>query len=328
MLVSVLIPFTKIDKYLLEAIESLEPEIINQKEVILIYDDEQIENINKLKRIVKNLDNVKIVYSRQKGISHCLNIGIKNSSGQFIGRLDSDDLIIPGRFEKQIGYLIENSDCAVVGGQVEFIDSEGQFLRVSKLPAEVNKNLLKGCFIFHPTVLMRKIVLDSEGGYRNLFCADGKCVAEDYELWLRISKNYRLHNLESPVLKYREHSNQSSRTNKDGVSLATWLLRYMHVFSISENIIQTLYKSDDVTMIGEKVLEKFRNNYLDIDEKNFLLIDILIYFALNENLKFKNKTLLLYGFFKINPYYIIKYFLGEIYTIQSWIKVHHRFQKI
>ena len=323
MLVSILIPFTKIDKYLIEAIESIESELINQKEIILIYDDEKIENLDLLNGKIKKLDKVKVVYSAQKGISNCLNLGIQLSTGQFIARLDSDDLVLPGRFEKQVAYLTENSDCAVVGGQVEFINSEGQFLRTSKLPLDVNINLLKGCFIFHPTVLMRRAVLVSEGGYRNLFCAAGKYIVEDYELWLRLSKNYRLHNLNSLVLKYREHSNQSSRINQDRVSLATWLLRYMHIFNTSEVSVKTLFESEDVALIGENVLEKFRNGYLDIDVKKTLLFDIVIYFAFNKNLMFKKKISLLYRFFLIDPYNLFKHFLREIYTIQLWTKVHH-----
>jgi hypothetical protein len=103
----------------------------------------------------------------------------------------------------------KHPEVGVVGGAIEVINARGKSLVTYRHPIkdrEIKSALLdRGSVLCHPTVLMRKDVLVSVGGYRKIVVD-----AEDYDLWLRIGDRFQLANLETVVLKYRRHADQVS----------------------------------------------------------------------------------------------------------------------
>jgi hypothetical protein len=148
------------------------------------------------------------VSSNAKNISDVLNLGISLSEYELIARMDQDDISLPGRFASQLAYMTANPTVAMVGGQVLLIDPKGVKIGTAHYPISSTEifQLLpyKNCFA-HPAVMYRKTVVNSVGGYLEDFP-----FAEDYFLWLRLSKVAELGNINEYVLKYRIHGSQIS----------------------------------------------------------------------------------------------------------------------
>ncbi|MHC1732039.1 MAG: glycosyltransferase family 2 protein [Bacteroidales bacterium] len=123
--ISVIMPTRNAEKYLKEAIDS----ILNQKfsdfEFIIIDDNSIDHTIN----IINSYhdDRIKIYSGECRGISAALNLGIKKSSGEYIARMDADDISLPERFEQQINFLEQNPDIGICGTRVFTLSSNEHY---------------------------------------------------------------------------------------------------------------------------------------------------------------------------------------------------------
>lgn len=208
--VTVLMPVYNGEKYLGEAIESILNQTFTNFEFLIIDDgstDNSVEIINSYndKRIifVKNDKNLKLPTT--------LNKGIKLAQGEYIARMDCDDISVPDRLEKQVNYLDNHLDVGICGSRYEVLD-EGI---VRELPLDyelIKARLLFHCVIKHPTVMMRKFVLNQNNLYYQ------NTVLEDFDLWIRCSKVTKIINLPEPLLKCRYHEEQVTAVFKEEIS--------------------------------------------------------------------------------------------------------------
>lgn len=141
-------------------------------------------------------------------LSFNLNYGICFAQGEYIARMDSDDLSKVDRLEKQLEYFLKNQLLDVLGTQAQFINGNGVKSGITKLPLE-NENIRRQMFlktsIYHPTVMYKKsTILKFKGYLGGLFC-------EDLGLWARMARdqNVVFGNLAETLLEYRIHENQS-----------------------------------------------------------------------------------------------------------------------
>ncbi len=137
---------------------------------------------------------------KNRGIEHALNHGltwILERGYQYVARLDAGDIALPSRFAKQLTFLEEHPEYALVGGQVRFVDREGREIFRERFPMhhdDIRRIMhARSCFI-HPAVMMRAEVLREVGLYSDRFKA-----AEDYELFFRITRRFKVANLEEYV---------------------------------------------------------------------------------------------------------------------------------
>jgi len=213
--ISVILPVYNGEKYLTEAIDSILSQTYRDFELIIINDcsfdgtSEILSSYTDARiRIVNNSSNLKL--------SRSLNKGIELSQGQFIARMDADDISLPERFEKQIAFLESHPDIGAVGCQVKKIDEDGKFIR--NLLRETRPEVIKWGLFFgpplaHPSVMMRATVIKSAGGYSNDTLA-----AVDYECWTRLIKVTKFSNLPEFLFLYRVHpENMSSKHRLDQV---------------------------------------------------------------------------------------------------------------
>ncbi|WP_038055508.1 glycosyltransferase [Thermus amyloliquefaciens] len=138
---------------------------------------------------------------RNMGIEHALNHGLRwilEKDYRYVARLDAGDLCYPGRFFRQREFLEKNPQYALVGGQVRFVDDSGRDLFREKFPTEhedISRIMhARSCFI-HPAVMLRVSALQEVGFYSDRFPA-----AEDYELFFRLTKRFKVANLPDAVL--------------------------------------------------------------------------------------------------------------------------------
>lgn len=118
------------------------------------------------------------------GLGNALKLGVENAKYDICARMDSDDICLPDRFEKQLAYLEEHPDCDIVGGQMtEFIDSPDNIVGRREVPLtneEIYEFMKSRCALNHVTVMFRKKAVLKAGNYQDWFWN------EDYYLWVRM----------------------------------------------------------------------------------------------------------------------------------------------
>ena len=192
------------ERYVEEAITSVLKQSFSDFEFI-ICNDCSTDGSENIIRQFADRDN-RIVYIKNEknlGLAASLNVCLTKATGEYIARMDSDDCSLSDRFEKQVRFLDENPWCAVLGGQVAYMNGKGVVYTESANPIHITKkDVIKRVCVAHPTVMVRKSVIEEAGGY-----TVGPLTrrTEDYDLWCKIvEKGYHLHNLQDVVLKYRQ----------------------------------------------------------------------------------------------------------------------------
>lgn len=145
---------------------------------------------NDLKKIVDEFNDSRIVvYKNEKnmGLIYSLNKAISKAKGEYLVRMDTDDYSYPNRIEQQYNYIKEHPQYAVVGMRCDYFDGNKIYGTSSKSGEITKKDLLLGVPITHPTVIMKKDIIEKVGGYQDFH----RC--EDYALWIELfSQGYKL----------------------------------------------------------------------------------------------------------------------------------------
>lgn len=118
------------------------------------------------------------------GLGNALRLGVENALYDIVARMDSDDICLPDRFEKQLRYLEQHSECDIVGGQMtEFIGDASNIVGKRVVPEDneaIYKFMKSRCALNHVTVMFRKKTVLRVGNYQDWFWN------EDYYLWVRM----------------------------------------------------------------------------------------------------------------------------------------------
>jgi glycosyltransferase involved in cell wall biosynthesis len=144
---------------------------------------------------------IRLVTQDNTGLTKALNEGIKLCRGEFIARIDADDLSMPQRLEKQLAFLEKNSEVGILGAAYIEIDDKGNILFKKTCHLEDNqlrKILIKYNPFCHTSIMIRKSIFEKIGLYDESFT-----YAQDYELWFRVAKYYKLANLSQFLSKRR-----------------------------------------------------------------------------------------------------------------------------
>lgn len=219
--VSVIMPAYNAEKYIKEAMESILSQTFRDFEFIVLNDCSRDET----EAIIQSFDDPRIVYvknDRNMGVAGTLNRGLGMAEGQYIARMDADDISLPARLEKQVQYLDAHPDVAVLGTNVEIFDENGVISTgwSSTDPEQMKVDLLFSCGLAHPSVMMRKSVVQELGGYDLDF--EG---LEDYQLWCRVAKRHGVTTLPNLLFRYRVHSAQVTKNPSTKYLNRLWALK-------------------------------------------------------------------------------------------------------
>lgn len=206
---SLILPVYNGQEYLSEAIESVLSQSFTDFELIIINDG----STDSSGEIIRALSDARIRYFEQsnKGLAVTLNRGIALARGEYVARQDQDDICLPSRFEKQVAFLDANLDVGMVGTAAEIWVGNERTSRYLKHPvddASLTFGLLFDNHFVHSSVTIRRAVFESVGGYAE----DLRQPPEDYELWSRVMRAYKLANLPDVLMVYREVQGSMSRT--------------------------------------------------------------------------------------------------------------------
>lgn len=151
-------------------------------------------------------ERVRIVRTENRGVGAALGLGVTRARGEYIARMDADDIAAPNRLERQLAAMEAMPDVGVIDSGVHLMDRAGRPLPDDDAEpfatrAERRWRLMWRNAVVHPTVMMRRSALERAGAnYRP------QVIAEDYDLWLRLLPHTEFHRLPERLLWYRRHS--------------------------------------------------------------------------------------------------------------------------
>jgi glycosyltransferase involved in cell wall biosynthesis len=153
---------------------------------------------------------IRAIHRENKGLVISLNQLVNEARAPLIARMDADDICLPERFEKQIAFMAANPDHGVLGTWTADIDEHGDPYKVDGEDHPTSyedfvSRIGKGSLICHPSVVMRRDIVLSVGGYHAAF---QHC--EDFDLWLRLANVTKLCSLPERLVRYRHWANQVS----------------------------------------------------------------------------------------------------------------------
>ena len=269
--ISVIMPvYNTKGEYLKEAIESILNQTFQDFEFLIIDDGSDRETAYILQQYANYDTRIRIINKGHNGLSKALNIGIENAKGEYIARMDSDDISLPDRFAEQIKYFDRHSEISVLGTWIETFPRT----KIIKHPANPKYiDFLCGCVIAHPSVMFRKKDL---GKYNLNYSLDYAC--EDYELWSRAIKYLNFANLQHVLLRYRMHNENLSThskvpedTLKVQCNMLDFLTNDINVKRKLNNIVQ-----NKRTKLIEKIFSV--KNSVDKKYKNLIILGITFKF--------------------------------------------------
>jgi glycosyltransferase involved in cell wall biosynthesis len=209
-LISVIMPVYNGMPYLKQAVKSILEQSYKNFELIIVDDKSTDGTYLFLKKIkdkrVKILSN-----SKNLGIARSLNRAINNSRGQYIARMDADDISVGNRLDVQLKFLQDDSSIGICGSFAYLINEKGATIGSKKFPSkdhEIKKALNFYSPIIHPTFFAKASFFKKLSGYNPDFD-----YAEDYELLMRAANTYKMANVPEYLLLWRLWGKRRSRLN-------------------------------------------------------------------------------------------------------------------
>jgi glycosyltransferase involved in cell wall biosynthesis len=201
--VSIILPVYNGEAYILKAVNSMLRQTFADFECIIIDDcstDQTVELVNTLQDNRIKL----IVKPNNTGYVKSLNMGIQLATGTYIARMDADDIALPERLGKQVDYLDNHPETAVVATKIKLMDENDTLTgdwkndQLTHTAKDIVQYLPKGNCICHPSIMARKEILDKYPYDTNQYGS------EDWDLWLRLTADgYRIEKLPDVLLQYR-----------------------------------------------------------------------------------------------------------------------------
>ncbi len=213
-LVSVIISAYNCEKYIEESINSILNQTYKNIEILLVDDNSTDNTVKKIKKVIQGKKNVKFIQNTKNlGLTKNLNKLIEISNGEYIARMDADDVSDLTRIEKQVQYLINNPKITIIGSFGKYINERNELEEYKKMPIsndEIVKIMPKVNPIIHPSVMYRKNEIVRIGMYDERFKK-----VQDYDLWFRaMSNNLKFYNIPEALILLRRDRNYNKRKSK------------------------------------------------------------------------------------------------------------------
>ena len=307
-LVSFIISVYNGEAYIERCIKSIFNQTYQNLEIIII-DDCSTDSTNLILKNLSYQSKIKINLIKNSinlGLTKSLNIAANIARGEWLARLDADDISKKDRIKNQINFAIKNSQYSIIGSSCDFINREGKYLFSKNYPSEHYqiKSVLEkaGAFFPHSSVIIKKDVFSELGGYNPYMK-----YSQDYELWLRASARFKIFSIKKKLVSVRIHDNRISSHNKGNNQLiysracliAYWLtkdhmINYSSIYSKEKwkkylfNV--SFYLSKDSYYIGrqsyieivkdftmDKIFSKLKDFILNFKNLFFYIIKFILY---------------------------------------------------
>lgn len=208
--VSIIMGIYNCENTLDEAIQSLLDQTNQQWKLIMCDDGSKDNTYKKAKSYAEQYENIILIQNdKNMGLNYTLNHCLEYVDTEYVARMDADDISLPTRLEKEINFLDDHHEYAIVSTPMIYFDEHGYF-RVGKGNGEVIKSdFIKGTPFCHAPCMVRSEAYRKVKGYT---VAEKLLRVEDYHLWYKMYLNgYRGYNLKEPLYKMRDDRNAKNR---------------------------------------------------------------------------------------------------------------------
>lgn len=256
MLISILLPVYNSEKTISETINSLLCQTVQDFELIIINDASNDSSED----VIMSYSDTRIRYYRNEknmGLIYTLNRGIRLAEGKYIARMDSDDIALPTRLEKQLEVMEKYPEIIVCGTGIETF---GNVNKRRKILYPEHDKQLKECLIrrscfAHPTVLIRRSVL-----VNNNLCYDkGYRHAEDYKLWIDLSDFGAFYNIPEVLLYYRMSETQITSSHKEEVANISKYCRREYISKLFKDDVLDKEIANGITLKTIRRVRKYHS---------------------------------------------------------------------
>ena len=245
-LISVAMPVYNGDRFLAKAISSILAQTFADFELIII-DDGSTDSSFQVSREYQERDaRIRLISRESRGLSTTLNEIIDLARGKWIARMDSDDISLPHRFERQLEWL-EQTGADICGSWVKFFGlAHKRILKHPQTDDAIKMALLFGCPFAHPTVMMKSELA------RQLRYDDAWETCQDYDLWERAARaKWQMTNVPEVLLLYRQHEAQISAAKSAKQQDLTQKIRRRYGQFLSESMRLNKDLIDEVLKLRE-----------------------------------------------------------------------------
>jgi wbfO protein len=257
--VSVVMSVYNAEKYLDDAIQSILKQTYKNFEFVIINDGSNDRSLEIIKKYKNEDDHIILISRENRGLISSLNEGIAKARGEYIARMDADDISLPFRIEKQLQVMEHDKNIVVCGSWINIFgeNTNEKVARYFEHDKQIKANLLVSCCFAHPSVMIRKDALTNN----NILYDERFKNAEDYYLWTQLAKVGKFYNIPEILLKYRFLETSITRlSDRD--------------FSKRYNILKDIFK------------EALKAVDLNITEE-----DMKIHFIISDNARIKNNKI-------------------------------------
>ena len=258
-LVSVVMPVYNAGDFLVESIQSILNQTYKNFEFIII-DDASTDNSWEIMKKFKKSDSRIRIFQLEKnvGVSQTVKLAIEKAKGDFLARMDADDIAHPQRLEKQVNYLLKNTKTVAIGTQCKLIDKKGQTIGQKKFPtkfADIYKYIFTFVPLQQPTLMINKTKLPKNFEYYY----DSLDTAEEVELLFKLFLYGKVKNLKEKLHSYRLHDKNTSLKNLKRTFLLTLISRFRAILKYRYRptllgLISTLIQSLIVLLLPAKMI--------------------------------------------------------------------------
>ena len=266
--ISILMGIYNCGDTLSEAIECILAQTVNDWQLILCDDGSSDNTYQIAKKYAQHYPEKIVLLQNEKnmGLNFTLNHCLSHATGEFIARMDGDDLCSPERFEKELRALTENPQMAVVSTEMTYFDESGTWGCSHAIPMPQNTDFVRGTPFCHAPCMARRDAINSVGGYTD----DPKYLrVEDYDLWVKLyAAGYRGMNLQEPLYQMRDDRNAYARRKfKYRINEARVALKAIRLLKLpKKNCIYAL-RPILVGMLPKWVYDRLHKKRLKASEK-------------------------------------------------------------
>ena len=307
--VSVVMAVYNAQETILDSVNSILSQTYSEFELVIV-NDGSTDKTNDIIQAMKD-PRILLINQHNQGPSVARNNGISNSKGKYIAILDSDDLSLPERLEKQVNFLNCNPDYVLVGSNAIIIDRQGDYIYLSNVPTDwidIKKEFPYSSF-YHSSVMYRKDTYVQSGGYFN-----DLNISEDTVLWNKMQHFGKMANIEEALIKYRlQPTSLSIKIGKKAIAIG--------------KIFREIISEDKVSYSNKtKLLEISKG--LDINERYYNYYFHLAKKYLFNNLQPKKARVNLINCIKLNPLKINSYiyFLTSLLPEKILISIYRSYK--
>jgi glycosyltransferase involved in cell wall biosynthesis len=311
--VTVLMPVYNVAPYVYEAITSILNQTYQDFELLIINDG----STDSTRDVVLKFTDPRIHFVENEqniGLANTLNKGIELAQGEYIARMDGDDISLPHRLEKQVAVLDQHPDIDICGAGYRFFGSKNFEVRYPKNHEGIKIGLLFGCCMIIP-LFRKKRIMEAHLQYEQAFFP-----AEDYRFWTQCVMKLKLYNIPETLFLYRMHATQVSETmtNQPQMSDKVRSLYFKSLFpSASEEMVHEFI----TTFAGKAPIthpkdvafyDEWANRLLEINHAQPLVNPVALKKQLHNHIRGKIRNFVLERWFE--SHYSIKRYLRLLFS--------------